>query len=355
MTELWLLSAFLVALVGAFLLTGVAGRVGAHLGLLDHPRRGELQVDVVPRTGGYGICAAFVLAVLCSLLAPVPDLARSPADAQRLVGVLLGLVVLLPVALADDWRRLGPLPQLVGQFAIAAVPVSFGLWIDSIALPYFEVVELPWWIGVPLTLFWLVAMINTINLVDVMDGLAGGIGAIAALTLFLRSYWFGQYTIAVLPLVLAGCCLGFLPRNWHRARLFMGTSGSMFLGYALGALAIIGGVKLGTTLIVLGLPMLDVAWVIMRRLARGRSPLRGGDQEHLPQRLVKLGLTQPRVVVLLYSFCGLFAGLGLALHSPVSTGAKLALLLGMTLAVFALLGTVTWLSRDRVANDQARV
>ncbi|MGH3076191.1 MAG: MraY family glycosyltransferase, partial [Gaiellales bacterium] len=258
---LWLLSIFVVAGLGAFALTGAAGRVGARLRLLDYPRRNELQQSVVPRTGGYGICAAFVLAVLASLLAPLPALARSPEDAWRLLGLLLGLVPLLGLAYLDDRRRLGPLPQLVGQIAVAAVPVSFGLWIDSIAMPYFGVVPMPPWLGVPLTLFWLVAMINTINLIDVMDGLAGGIAAIAALALFLRSVWFGQLTIAPLPLALAGACLGYLPRNWHPARLFMGTSGSTFLGYALGTLAIVGGVKVGTAVIVLGLPILDVVWV----------------------------------------------------------------------------------------------
>jgi UDP-GlcNAc:undecaprenyl-phosphate GlcNAc-1-phosphate transferase len=343
--ELWLLGVFLVAVVAAFALSGAAGELGRRLGMLDYPRRNEVQQSVVPRTGGYGICAAFVLAVLASLVAPLPELERSPADAWRLVGLLLGLPPLLALAYLDDRRRLGWLPQLLGQIGIAAIPVSFGLWIDSIAVPFFGVVELPVWLGVPLTLLWLVAMINTINLVDVMDGLAGGIAAIAALTLFVRSFWFTQFTIAVLPLALAGACIGYLPRNWHPARLFMGTSGSMFLGYALGTLAIVGGVKVGTAVIVLGLPMLDVAWVILRRLAQGRSPLKGGDGEHLPQRLATLGIPQPRIVLLLYGFCGVFAWLGLALHSPVPTGAKLAVLLGMVLVVGALLLTVTWLSQ----------
>jgi len=351
--ELWLAAVFALAVVAAFALTGAAGRVGQRLGMLDYPRRNELQQSVVPRSGGYGICAAFVLAVLASLLIPSPALARSPDDARRLLGVLLGLAPLLGLAYLDDRRRLGPLPQLVGQVVIAAVPVAFGLWIDSIALPYFGAVPLPSWLGVPLTLLWLVAMINTINLVDVMDGLAGGIAAIAALTLFARSFLFGQLTIAVLPLALAGACLGYLPRNWHPARLFMGTSGSTFLGYTLGTLAIVGGVKVGTAVIVLGLPMLDVAWVICRRLSHGRSPLMGGDGEHLPQRLAALGVAQPRIVLLLYGFCGLFAWLGLALHSPVPTVAKLAVLLGMVLAVAALLATVTWLGR-RAARLQAR-
>src|SRR5712692_9873372 len=163
MVELWLLGVFVVAVVGAYALTGLTARYGYRLGLLDYPRPNELQEAVVARTGGYGICAAFLLAVGVSLLAPLPELQRSPADALRLAGMLLGLVPLLLLAYLDDWRRLGALPQLVGQLAIAAVPVSFGLWIDSIALPYFQVVYLPAWVGVPLTLLWLVAMINTIN------------------------------------------------------------------------------------------------------------------------------------------------------------------------------------------------
>ena len=338
---------FALAAAAGFVLTGLAGQLGCRLGLLDYPRRNELQRDVVPRTGGYGICAAFVLASTASLVLPLPELERSAEDARRLVGVLLGLGLLLPLAYLDDRRRLGPLPQLAGQIAVALVPVLFGLWIDSVALPIVGVVELPAWLGVPLTVLWLVGMINTINLLDVMDGLAGGIAVIGATTLFLRSLWFGQYTIAVLPLALAGACLGFLPRNWHPSRLFMGTSGSMFLGYALGALAIIGGVKVGTAVIVLGLPILDVAWVIVRRLAQGRSPLKGGDGEHLPQRLARLGLAHPVIVLLLYAFCGLFACIGLALHSPVSTGAKLVVAVAMALAVLLLLSTVTWLSRAR--------
>jgi len=338
---------FALAAGAGFLFSGLAARLGRRWGLLDYPRRNELQRDVVPRSGGYGICAAFVLAVLVSLLLPLPELARSPEDAWRLLGVLLGLALLLPLAYLDDRYRLPPLPQLVGQLAVALVPIAFGLWIDSVALPAVGVVALPAWLGVPLTVLWLVGMINTLNLLDVMDGLAGGIAVIAAVTLFLRSLWFGQYTIAVLPLALAGACLGFLPRNWHPSRLFMGTSGSMFLGYALGALAIIGGVKVGTAVIVLGLPILDVAWVIVRRLSQGRSPLKGGDGEHLPQRLARLGLAHPVIVLLLYGFCGLFACLGLALHSPVSTAAKLVVAAAMVVAVLLLLSAVSWLSRAR--------
>src|SRR5438128_283608 len=140
MAEAWLLSMFAVAVVASFGLTGLAAQFGHRLGLLDYPRRGELQASVVPRTGGYGICAAFVLAALVSCIAPSDELVRSAEDAHRLLGVLLGLLLLLPLAYADDRARLGPLPQLAGQFAIAAVPVSFGLWIDNIALPFVQIV-----------------------------------------------------------------------------------------------------------------------------------------------------------------------------------------------------------------------
>src|SRR6478672_7808207 len=117
MAETWLIGVFAVASVASFCLTGLAGQLGHRVGLLDYPRRGELQAAVVPRTGGYGICAAFVLAALASFVAPSDELIRSSEDAQRLLGVLLGLVLLLPLAYADDRARLGPLPQLMGQFA----------------------------------------------------------------------------------------------------------------------------------------------------------------------------------------------------------------------------------------------
>jgi UDP-GlcNAc:undecaprenyl-phosphate GlcNAc-1-phosphate transferase len=273
----------------------------------------------------------------------------NPGDQLKLLGTMLGCLLIVPLALIDDRRRLGPLPQLLGQLMVATVPVAFGLRLESVASPFGPPVALPEWLDLPLTIFWIVGMINAVNLIDVMDGLAGGIAAIAALVLFLRSFWFEQYSIAVLPLALLAVLLGFLRWNFHPATVFMGSSGAILLGYWLSVTSVIGGAKVGTAFVVLGLPILDTAWVIGRRLLRGRSPFQGGDQEHLPHRLHALGLTHLQTVLLLYAFAAVFGGLALGLHSPAAGPRleKLMLVVGMAAAMGGMLALVTWLGMHR--------
>jgi UDP-N-acetylmuramyl pentapeptide phosphotransferase/UDP-N-acetylglucosamine-1-phosphate transferase len=201
-----------------------------------------------------------------------------------------------------------------------------------------------------LTVLWIVGMINAINLIDVMDGLAGGIALMAASVLFVRSLWFGQHTIAVLPLALAGATLGFLPHNSHPAKIFMGTSGSVLLGYWLATMSVIGGAKVGTAFVVLGVPILNTAWVIGRRMLAGRSPFQGGDSELLPQRLHALGFSQRQAVLLLYLICATFGLLTLTLHAPLEGPyltppmTKLWLMVSMVAVMGLVLATVTYLS-----------
>ncbi len=312
--DLALVLVFAVAWAVAFLLTFAAKGFGHWTGIEDRPRPGEVQKKIVPRTGGYAIFFGFLAAALVGAhLIP-----RSPEEEWRLLGVLLGAAAVLPLAFLDDKRRLDPLPQLLGQIAIASIPIAFGVVVDSIATPFWwGVIPIPVWLVIPFTLLWIVGMINTINLVDVMDGLAGGIATIAALVLFARGIFdFGQYDIAILPLALAGACLGFLPHNFHPARIFMGSSGALLLGYGLATMSIMGGAKVATALLVLGVPVADVAWVITRRLAAGRSPMKGGDQAHLPQRLHRAGLSQRQIVLAFYLLCAVF-GLAAARFTPV--------------------------------------
>jgi UDP-GlcNAc:undecaprenyl-phosphate/decaprenyl-phosphate GlcNAc-1-phosphate transferase len=304
---------FAVAAVACYLLTHWAAAFGRRTGIIDNPRPGEVQSRVIPRTGGYALFFGFLIAVLLgAYLIP-----RSEPESRRLLGVLLGALAILPLAYMDDKRRLGPLPQLAGQIVVAAIPISFGVVADSIATPVWGTISLPIFLIVPFTVVWIVGMINTMNLVDVMDGLAAGVAAIAAIVLFARGVFdFGQYDIAILPAALAGVCIGFLPRNFHPARIFMGSSGSMLLGYSLAVMAIMGGAKVATALLVLGVPIADVAWVIIRRLAAGRSPMLGGDQRHLPQRLYRAGLTQRQIVLSFYALCAIF-GLAAARFTPI--------------------------------------
>jgi len=317
---------FLVAFGASFLASFAAKTLGVRAGMVDKPRPGEVQSRILPRTGGYALYLAFMAAALAgAYLIP-----RSEQESWRLAGVLLGATAVLPLAFLDDRHRLAPPPQLVGQIIIASIPIAFGVVVDSVATPFWGMIQLPVWLVVPFTILWIVGMINTVNLVDVMDGLAAGVSAIAALVLFARGVIdFGQYDIAILPLALAGCCLGFLPHNFHPSRIIMGSSGALLLGYGLAVMSIMGGAKVATALLVLGVPIADVAWVIVRRLTSGRSPLKGGDRQHLPQRLHGAGLSQRQIVLFFYLLCAAFGLAAARLNSVQKVYAFVALVIVM--------------------------
>ena len=322
---------FAIAWAAALALTPLAARWSRKVGLVDQPRPGEVQHDPIPRAGGHAIYLSFCAAVLASLLfAP-----RDPGETWRVAGLVLGVAVLVPFAVWDDFQRLGPLPQLLAQLLASLVPLAIGITMSSVSNPFAPPpfgaqIPLPGWIAVPATIAWLVLMMNSMNWLDTMDGLAGGVGAIAAVILFLVSVSLHQGTIALLPLALAGACLGFVPYNFNPARVFMGTTGSMFLGYALGVISIIGGAKIASTVLVLGVPVLDALFVVVQRSLAGRLPWRGGDNAHLIHRLYGVGFTQRKIALLVYAICALFGWLATSLirTEKLYAMAALAVVLG---------------------------
>src|SRR5712691_138688 len=199
------------------------------------------------------------------------------------------------------------------------------------------------WLDVPISLLWFVGMMNAINWIDQMDGLAGGVALGGAMVLFARAYLFTQFSVAVFPLALTGVCLGFLGRNRPPAAIFMGSSGSLLLGFGLAGSGILGGAKLGTAILVLGIPILDAAWVILRRITRGARPTIGGDREHLAMKLHDLGLTTGQTVLALYVVSAILGIIGLSLHTPPEAPSidKLYALLGMVLVLVLVLAGVT--------------
>ncbi|RME13201.1 MAG: undecaprenyl/decaprenyl-phosphate alpha-N-acetylglucosaminyl 1-phosphate transferase, partial [Ardenticatenia bacterium] len=174
----------------------------------------------------------------------------------------------------------------------------------------------PWWIVWPLTIFWFTGTLNTINWLDGLDGLAAGVVAIASAVFAAHMIRLGQYSVALLALALLGATLGFLPYNFNPARTFMGTTGAYFLGYTLAALGIMAGAKVATFLLVLIIPILDVAWQIVARIRQGRSPFHG-DRGHLHHRLYDAGFSQRQVVLTYWGICALFGTLALLLPTPV--------------------------------------
>jgi len=298
----------------AALLTPVARLVALRTANLAPPTGGRIHTKPTPLMGG----VAVYLAVAGIALAFLP---LSPP----VVGLLAGGLAALAVGLIDEYHSLPPLVHLGGQVAAAVIAVVSGIGVvRHISLPTTPLThpgyELPLVVGAIGTVFWLVLMMNTINFLDGMDGLVSGVGGLAALLLAgwaLEPHPFLPFTTPhhediILPLALAGALFGFLVFNWHPARIFLGDSGSMFVGLALAALSIVGPTKFGTALVVMMIPVLDVAWAIVRRNLRGRNFL-SGDKEHVYHRMLHLGTGYRTTVLLLYFLVVALAILDLAL------------------------------------------
>jgi len=297
-----------------FLTPQVIGWAERHA-LVDMPSAQAKDIHRVPtpRFGGFVLFPAFCATVAVSLLLPVQR--ADPGEGGRILGVVMGATLVWLLGLYDDWRELTPLPQLVGLIAAALTAIMGGVRINEISNPLGgPSILFPSPVAELFSLFWIVGAAVTINWIDGLDGLASGVVVIAAGILALRTFSLGQTSIALLPLGLAAATLGFLPWNWHPARIFLG-GGAHLLGYLIGTLSIIGGPKGATLLLVLAVPILDVAWRILARVRQGRSPMQG-DRGHLHQRLFDLGLSQRRVVLLYYAVSAFFGLLAVGLRTP---------------------------------------
>lgn len=301
-------SAFFAALV----LTPPITRLAYHTGAVDRPAARRIHDRLVPRLGGVTLFFAFWLAVGFTRDFPRTD----PNEIVRLAGLLIGSIILFAIGVYDDHRELKPLPQLMTQVLAASIAVAAGVMIGEIPNPFGGTLLFETWFAVLFTLFWLVGMINTINWLDGVDGLASGVAVIAGAVMFVHTFRLHQYSLALLALALIGAVLGFLIYNFYPARIFMGSAGASVLGFTLGVLSIMGGAKVATVLLVLGIPILDVAWQIYNRLRHGRSPF-AADRGHLHHRLLDLGLSQRVIVLLYYGLTALLGALALVLPSGV--------------------------------------
>lgn len=346
--------AFFFTLLFSFGLTPLVAWVAKRYNLVDLPSPRRVHLRPTPRVGGVVIFFAFASGLALTFVMPVE---RYPVEVQRLLLVLVGALIITAVMVYDDLRGLPALSKLISQVVVAGIIVlprlvapDLGIVIEDVASPWSGTIFIPLAIAIPLTLFWIVGMMNTLNWLDGLDGLAAGVTLIASSVLFAHTFFppVAQFTISLLPLILGAAVLGFLPFNFHPARIFMGDSGAMFLGFALAVISIIGGAKMATALLALGLPILDVAWVIIYRLYRGRSPL-SADRGHLHHRLLDIGLTQPQIVILFYLVCAGFGALALFLPTGET---KLYAMLGMASLLGGILVYVSRREFDRTARKE---
>ncbi|HEX6725693.1 MAG TPA: MraY family glycosyltransferase [Gaiella sp.] len=296
----------LIAFGIVVLLTPAVGGMARLLGVVDQPDARRLNKRPIPRLGG--------LAIFLGIL--VPSLAFLDLSGE-MRGILLGAAVACVVGAVDDFRGLAPLPKLVGQVAAAAIPCAFGVWIDHFTLPFLGVVDLPAWIGMPLTVVWIVAVMNMVNFLDGMDGLAAGVCGIAGLTFAVLALSLGKVDAAVLSAVVAGACVGFLRHNFFPARIFMGDSGALVLGFTLATVAVAGLLKTASTvvlflpLLVLAVPILDTSFVVARRLKHGEKPY-APDQSHLHFRFLRRGYSQRRAALTMWAWTASLGAAALA-------------------------------------------
>ena len=298
---------FLLALAVVLLLTPGVGRFARFIGVVDEPgETRRVHTHPVPRLGG--------IALLLGIF--VPALAFLELDGPYR-GILLGAAIATTVGAIDDFRGLPWWGKLAGQVAAGAVAVGFGVTVDRFTFPGFGSQELPEWAAGAATIVWVVAIMNMVNFLDGMDGLAAGICAIAGSTFAIIGLSLGAPEAALLAAIVAGACFGFLHHNFYPARIFMGDSGALLLGFLLATLAIEGLVKtaalatLVLPLLVLAIPIVDTSFVVAKRL-KYRQPLYEADRTHLHHRFMNIGFSQKRAVVYMYAWCGILAAAALS-------------------------------------------
>ena len=295
-----------IAFVIVMLLTPAVGGMARMLGVVDRPDSRRVHRRPIPRLGG--------LAIFLGIL--VPSLAFLDLSGV-MRGILLGAAVATVVGAVDDFRGLSPPVKLFGQVVAASIPAMFDVWIDRFTFPFLGVVELPAWIGVTISILFIVAVMNMVNFLDGLDGLAAGVCAIAGVTYAILALSLGRPNPAILSAVVAGACLGFLRHNFFPARIFMGDSGALCLGFILAAVSIQGLLKTASTvvlllpLLVLAVPIIDTSFVVARRL-KHNQPIYGADRSHLHHRFLNIGFSQRRAAVTMWLWCATLAGAALA-------------------------------------------
>ncbi|MCU0509048.1 MAG: undecaprenyl/decaprenyl-phosphate alpha-N-acetylglucosaminyl 1-phosphate transferase [Anaerolineae bacterium] len=331
---------FAVAFLVALSITPIARRIGSRLDVQDRPDGRRRHRGVIPRTGGVAMYAGFMAAIVVMLLLP-PSLGGQalfpprldPGEATRLAGLLIGVTAIFAFGLADDRFDLTARQQYAGQLISALIAIAFTIWIQKVNNPFTnEQIVFPWPVVGLFTILWFTGMMNTVNWLDGLDGLAAGVSCIVAAFICIHMLREGQLSVALLPLALVGATLGFLPFNFNPAKIFMGSGGSYFLGWTVAALGIIGGAKVATVLLAMGLPILDVAWLIYSRTRHhGRPGIPGRD--HLHHRLLDIGFTQRQIVLAYYAFCAIFGALALLLENRLYKVIALAVLGAAAFAV----------------------
>lgn len=334
---LFMIFAFIVSFAFTFATTPLVRRFAFKIGAIDIPKDNRrMHKKPTPRIGGLAIIFGFTVATLCFA-----------QPSRQLYGTLAGAAIIAVMGVIDDCKNLPAKLKFVIQIIAVLVVVFAGdIKIDVFTNPNFlsdnPYWVLPEWLSVTLTVIWIVFITNAVNFIDGLDGLAAGVSAIMSISLVFISIRVGEYSIAILGIALMGSCFGFLPFNFNPAKIFMGDTGSTFLGFMLATLSIQGVFKsyavisFAVPLLILGLPLFDALFAMIRRILRGQSPMTA-DRGHLHHRLVDMGFSQKQTVFILYAISGV---LGITAVLLAESGVLRALLLVICVLILLLIGSM---------------
>jgi UDP-GlcNAc:undecaprenyl-phosphate GlcNAc-1-phosphate transferase len=334
--------AALVAALTAGMGTLAMRAIARKYNIADHPSERRINTKPVPRAGGLAVAGAFALiGTLLVIFSAQLGLSAGSGSAELTsdgaAALLLGTVIAGVIGLIDDRYDLRARWQIVGQFLIALIPIAFGLRIAFISNPFGAGDLLfPDAIALGVTIFWTLGMQNSMNFIDGLDGLSGGISLFAAVTLGVIALPTSPL-LAALSFTLAGALAGFLRFNFYPASIYMGTSGILAVAYALAVLALLGTAKVAAALLILGVPIIDALFVIVGRIAAGRSPYTP-DESHIHRRLLSYGFSHRGSVLVLYALTAALSILALLLTGSATLYAFMGLLV-------VLGGVITYLSR----------
>lgn len=306
MTSIYLIG-FLISLATAALLTPLVKKFAIWIGAIDEPDIRKVHSKIMPRMGGLAIFSAFIAGYF--VISP----ALEDAYSNPILGLIFGSFVIVITGILDDIYQLSPKYKLIGQLIATTIVISFGLTIELVNIPFGQTNLYIGWLSIPLTFVWIVGVTNSINLIDGLDGLSAGVSAIATLTILVLALLMPNLTVVFFCFILLGSIIGFLFYNLHPAKIFMGDSGSLFLGFILASLSILGFkqaavVSLLIPILILGVPLSDTFFAIMRRYLN-KSPISAPDKSHLHHCLLQLGFSHRNTVFIIYFISIIFGAI----------------------------------------------
>lgn len=324
-----LISAFLVAFLSAFAATPLATKIAHKIGAVDVPKdKRRMHDHPIPRLGGIAIVFGFLVSATCFCIVP-----------KEFIGIILGALIIVGLGILDDRKPIPAVIKFAVQILAAIIPVAFGVKIEIFTNPNLLSATEYWVLGglsVPITILWIVGLTNAVNLIDGLDGLAAGVASISSICLLAVALLVSEWNIAVFTACLAGACFGFLPYNFNPAKIFMGDSGSTFLGYMLACISIEGLFKgyaiisFAVPLLIVALPLFDTSTAILRRI-KNKKPIMSPDRGHLHHKLIDMGFSQKQAVLILY---GISALMGISAIIITGFGTLRAMLLLGTVILF---------------------